>query len=134
MFETLFRYPAIVARHQSGRFAEAREQFLNHCAGQGMAHATLQRYAQELLLVAERIDITASEEIESSVIDVAADRWARAQRQRQRVDNLRWSRELFVQTAKDWLRFLGRLWDVWKSQSPGSCLLRIVFPIFRLSP
>jgi len=49
MFETLFRYPAIVARHQRGRFAEAREQFLNHCAGQGMAHATLQRYAQELL-------------------------------------------------------------------------------------
>ena len=109
MFETLFRYPAIVARHQRGRFAEAREQFLNHCAGQGMAHATLQRYAQELLVVAERIDITGSEVIESSVIDVAADRWAREQRRRQRVDGLRWSRELFVQTAEDWLRFLGRL-------------------------
>ena len=48
MFDTLFRYPAIVARHQGGRFAAARELFLNHCAGQGMAHATLQRYAQEL--------------------------------------------------------------------------------------
>jgi integrase/recombinase XerD len=109
MFETLFRYPAIVARHQRGRFAEAREQFLNHCAGQGMAHATLRRYAQELLVVAERIDITGSEVIESSIIDVAADRWAREQHQRQRVDGLRWSRELFVQTAEDWLRFLGRL-------------------------
>src|SRR5262249_48750424 len=109
MFETLFRYPAIVARHQGGRFAEAREQFLNHCTGQGMAHATLQRYAQELLVVAERIDITGSEVIESSVINVAADRWAREQHQRQRVDGLRWSRELFAQTANDWLRFLGRL-------------------------
>jgi len=58
MFETLFRYSAIVARHQGGRFAAARELFLNHCAGQGMAHATLQRCAQELLVVAERIDIT----------------------------------------------------------------------------
>jgi integrase/recombinase XerD len=109
MFETLFRYPAIVARHQRGRFAEAREQFLNHCAGQGMAHATLQRYAQELLVVAERIDITGSEVIESSVIDAAADRWAREQHQRQRVDSLRWSRELFVQTAENWFRFLGYL-------------------------
>jgi hypothetical protein len=109
MFKTLFRYPAIVARHQRGRFAEAREQFLDHCAGQGMAHATLQRYAQELLIVAERIDITGSEVIELSVIDVAADRWAREQHQRQRADGLRWSRELFVQTAADWLRFLGRL-------------------------
>jgi hypothetical protein len=40
MFEILFRYPAIVARHQRGRFAETREQFLNHCAGQGMAHVS----------------------------------------------------------------------------------------------
>jgi site-specific recombinase XerD len=74
-----------------------------------MARATLQRYAQELLVIAERIDITCSEAIESSVIEVAADGWAREQHQRQRVDGLRWSRELFVQTAKDWLRFLGRL-------------------------
>ena len=61
MFDTLFRYPAIVARHQGGRFAAARELFLNQCAGQGMAHATLQRYAQELLVVAQRIDITVGE-------------------------------------------------------------------------
>jgi integrase/recombinase XerD len=109
MFETLFRYPAIVARHQGGRFAAARELFLNQCAGQGMAHATLQRYAQELLVVAERIDITVGEAIESSVIDAAANHWAREQHQRHRVGSLRWSRELFVQTATTWLGFLGRL-------------------------
>ena len=109
MFDTLFRYPAIVARHQGGRFAAARERFLGHYAGQGMAHATLQRYAQELLVVAERIDITVGEAIESSVIDAAADHWAREQHQRHRAGGQRWSRELFVQTATDWLRFLGRL-------------------------
>ena len=109
MFDTLFRYPAIVARHQEARFAAARELFLNHCAGQGMAHATLQRCAQELLVVAERIDITVGEVIESSVIDAAADRWVREQHQRQRVGGPRWSRQLFIQTATDWLRFLGRL-------------------------
>jgi integrase/recombinase XerD len=72
MFETLFRYPAIVARHQGGRFAAARELFLNYCAGQGMAHATLQRYAQELLVVSDRIDITVGAAIAPSVIDAAA--------------------------------------------------------------
>ena len=109
MFETLFRYPAIVARHQGGRFATARERFLNQCAGQGMAHATLQRYAQELLVVAKHIDITVGEAIGSAVIHDAANHWAREQQQRHRVGSLRWSRELFVQTATNWLRFLGRL-------------------------
>jgi integrase/recombinase XerD len=108
MFETLFLYPAIVARHRSGPFVEARERFLNHRASQGLARATLQRYARELLVVSERIDII-GEAIEPSAIEAAADRWAREQRQRQRVHGLRWSRELFVQTATDWLYFLGRL-------------------------
>jgi site-specific recombinase XerD len=74
-----------------------------------MAHATLQRYAQELLVVAEHIDITVGEAIGLSVIDDAANHWAREQQQRHRAGSLRWSRELFVQTATTWLRFLGRL-------------------------
>jgi len=109
MFDTLFRYPAIVARHQRAPFAEARERFLSHCYDQDMAHATLQRRAQELLVVAERIDITVGEEIGPSVIEAAADRWAREQRKRKRAHGLRRSRELFIHTAKDWLQFLGRL-------------------------
>ncbi len=40
-FESLFQYPAIVARHRGGPFAEARERFINHCASQGLARATL---------------------------------------------------------------------------------------------
>jgi integrase/recombinase XerD len=109
MFETLFQYPAIVARHQGGPFAEARERFLNYRASQGLAHTTLQRCAQELLVVAERIDITNGTPIGPSTIEAAADRWAREQQQRQRVHGPRWSRELFVQTATDWLYFLGHL-------------------------
>ena len=102
MFETLFQYPAIVARHRRGPFAEARERFLNHCASQGLARTTLQRYAQELLVIAERIDITTGDAIGSSVIEAAASRWAREQRQRQPVRGRRWSHELFVQTATAW--------------------------------
>lgn len=109
MFETLFQCPAIVARHRSGAFAEARERFLNHCASQGFARATLQRYAQELLVVAERIDITSGDAIGSSTIEAAAALWACEQQQRKRVHGPRWSRELFVQTATDWLCFLEHL-------------------------
>jgi integrase/recombinase XerD len=35
--------------------------------------------------------------------------WAREQYSRHRVQALQWSRKLFVQTATNWLHFLGRL-------------------------
>lgn len=109
MFETLFKYPRVLARHRAGPSAEARELFLNHCVSQGLAHATVLRHARELLVIAERIDVTMGETIGSPVIEAAADRWAREQHNRQRVQVLQWSQRLFVQTATNWLRFLGRL-------------------------
>lgn len=109
MFESLFKYPRAVARHRAGPSAEARERFLKHCASQGLAGATLLRHARELLVIAERIDITMGETIGLPVIEAAAERWAREQHGRQRVHELQWSRKLFVQTATNWLHFLGRL-------------------------
>jgi site-specific recombinase XerD len=109
MFESLFRYPAVVARHRAGPFAEDREKFLDYCVSRGFAHRTLQRCAQELLVVAERLDITSDKAVGVQAIEAAADRWAREQNQRKRARDLRWSRYLFVQTAKDWLQFLGVL-------------------------
>ncbi len=109
MFETLFKYPRVIARHRTGPSAEAREQFLKHCVGQGLASATVLRHARELLVIAERIDITRGETIGSPAIDDAADRWAREQHDRHRVQALQWSRKLSVQTATNWLHFLGCL-------------------------
>ena len=51
-FESLFQYPAIVARHRGGPFAEARERFINHCASQGLARATLVRRVDDVLALA----------------------------------------------------------------------------------
>ena len=109
MFETLFKYPRVLARHRAGPSAEGRERSLNHGVSQGLAHATLLRHARELLVIAERIDISMGEAIGSPAIEAAADRWAGEQRHRQRVQGLQWSRQLFVQTATNWLHFLGRL-------------------------
>ena len=41
MFEELFVYPKVLARHRAGPLADAREQFLAHCAGYGAARHTL---------------------------------------------------------------------------------------------
>jgi hypothetical protein len=109
VFETLFKYPRVVARHRTGPSLEARERFLTHCVSQGLAGATLLRHARELLVIAGRIDITVGETIGAPEIEAAADRWAREQYDRRRVEALQWSRKLFVQTATNWLHFLGRL-------------------------
>ena len=109
MFETLFKYPRVIARHRTGPCAEAREQFLKHCIGQGLAGATLLRHARELLVIAERIDITIGKTIGLPAIEVAADCWDREQHDRHRAQAVGWSRKLFVQTATNWLHFLGRL-------------------------
>ena len=106
MFERLFKYPRVLARHQEGPAAEARQRFLNHCSDQGMARATLLRNAREVLVIADRIDVAAGRTITRQEIEGAADRWAIDQHKRRRVQEPRWSRALFIQTATSWLRFL----------------------------
>ena len=118
MFETLFKYHRVVARHRTGPFAEAREQFLKHCANQGLAGATLLRHARELLVIAERIDITNGETVGTPTIEAAADRWAREQHDRYRVQEVQWSRKLFVQTTMNWLNFLRGLDEPQPKRAP----------------
>jgi integrase/recombinase XerD len=71
-----------------------------------MARATLLRNAREVLVIADRIDVTAGSTVTRQEIEVAAHRWARDQLRRHRVLEPGWSRALFIQTATSWLRFL----------------------------
>jgi integrase/recombinase XerD len=116
MFETLFKYPRVLARHREGPVADARESFLIHCADQGVARGTLLRTARELLVIARRIDLTTDKVISAHDVETAADRWVHHQKSRRRVGGPRWSRELFLQTAETWLRFLDR-WEEPKSEA-----------------
>ncbi len=84
MFEVLFIYPKVLARHQAGPAAVERERYLAHCADQGAAQGTLLRIARELLVIAERIDVTVGKSIALSEIDDAARAWARQQKRRRR--------------------------------------------------
>ena len=107
----------MLARHQQAPAIAERERFLQHCAENGKARATLISVANELRVIAIRLDIGINSPITREHIVIAAERWARHQRRCGRSTQLRWSRERFVQVAVDWLSFLNRL-EVKKSARP----------------
>ena len=82
MFETLFKYPRVLARHREGPVADARERFLTHCAEQGLARESLLRTAREVLIIAKHIDLTTGTAISIHDVEAAADRWDAHQQRR----------------------------------------------------
>ncbi len=109
MLEKLFRYPAVIARHKKPPMYEERDRYIKHCAEEGCAHETLLRVARELLQIVQVLDIPPKSGVTSEQIRVAGNRWARGQCRRGHAHTLKWSRELFVQVATEWFRFLERL-------------------------
>ena len=92
MFETLFKYPRVLARHREGPATDERRRFLIHRANEGAARNTLLRTATELLVIAKNIDVTTSKAISTHDLEVAAFRWTRHQRRRCRSHGPRWSK------------------------------------------
>jgi len=109
MLESLFNYPAVLARHRNAPLFEERDRYLRHRAQQGCARGTLLRIARELLPIVRRLDMPSESLGTVQQVNTAAERWARQQCHRGRAHSFKWSRELFVQVATDWLQFLGRL-------------------------
>jgi site-specific recombinase XerD len=109
IFDVLFHYPGVLARHRHGPAAQARERYLTHCADQGAARETLLRTARELLAIAQRLDPTTDRLISLQEAEAAAGRWSRHQQRRGRIGGPKGSRHYFLQMALSWLRFLGRL-------------------------
>lgn len=109
MFETLFSYPRVLARHRDGPSALERERFLLDRANAGASRQTLLHLASELLLVARQLNPDLQKSIDVQEVQAAADRWARHQQQHGRIRDARFCRQRFVQTATGWLRFLGRM-------------------------
>ena len=58
MFDTIFHYPRVLARHRDGPASEERRRFLFYRASTGAAPATLSLLARELLVIARRIDLS----------------------------------------------------------------------------
>lgn len=109
MFETMYRYSRVLVRHLDGPAAEERDRFVTHVAAAGATRESLLHLASELLLVAQRLDVSGTRTITPQEIASAADRWVRHQRRHGHISTARYSHQRFVQVATDWLRFLGRL-------------------------
>ena len=109
MFDTLFHYPGVLARHRDGPSAQERECFLIHCASAGATRQTLLHLASELLLIARHINLSDDSLIDFQEVEAACERWVRHQRRHRRIHDPRFCRQHFVQTATRWLRFLGCL-------------------------
>lgn len=109
MFEKLFKYPAVLTRHKNAPFFEERDRYLVHREKEGCAYETLLRIARELFQVVQMLPIPPTSRVAPEQIKAAAKRWARCQCRHGYARTLKWSRELFIQVATDWFRFLGRL-------------------------
>lgn len=109
MFDTLFTYPCIVARHQAGTYAESRAQFLEHCADLGHPRSSLRKIAWILLVFSQSIDLDRPGHITRQEIEYAIDHRIRYARRPEHAADSRSSRLLFIHVATEWLRFLGCL-------------------------
>jgi integrase/recombinase XerD len=124
MFETLFNYPSVLARHREGPAAEERERFLVHRANQDAARSTLLRTARDLLIIAKNIDVADSSAICNHDVEAAAAKWAGRQWRGHHSHGPRRSRALFLGLATNWLRFLGRLQEARPTPSPFADLIK----------
>jgi hypothetical protein len=66
-----------------------------HCAEQGLARATLTHLADELLVVAQGLQMDRWQ-VSAQDIGVAADRWAKHQKRNKRARTGKWSRQWFI--------------------------------------
>ncbi|MER9121218.1 hypothetical protein NKH93_32480 [Mesorhizobium sp. M0954] len=96
MFDTLFSYPKVLTRHQTGPARDERERYLvDRATVDGLAHATLLRIAGELLIVARWIGLGHDGPVTSQDIVSAAQSWADHQLVQGRARDDRWPRQLF---------------------------------------
>ena len=123
MFEKLFSYRRVLARHRDAPFAQEREAYLRHRAQQGAAKETLLNIARELLVICKKLPLVSDRAIDAAEIEATAARWARLQQRRHRARTQLWPRGLFVLRATQWLQFLGRFKKAEEKAVPFSDLI-----------
>lgn len=108
MYETLFKYPGVLARYCKGPYAEAREQFVESCAKQGYSRRMQVKIAWILMTVAPALDLNKGA---LTTLDVqrAIECRMHVLRQPGGVTDAMSSRALFVRFVEAWLRSMGLL-------------------------
>jgi hypothetical protein len=118
MFETLYRCPRTVARHEHGPLHESRLRYLEHLAAQGAALHTITAAAGAIYRAAIWMKLDESCPVERKDVERAAKRWAhRSYRNASSRGPDKTDRE-FRQTTCKWLRFAGRLQESDRAPPP----------------
>src|SRR5437763_1079028 len=105
MFEELFAGPIARARQRHSPLPEERRRFLGHLKCLGYARGTLRAVACELIVIATRLDLSATRSLDASVVEAAAQRWAAHQLLRHHSTSRRLSIRNFRHWAEQWLRY-----------------------------
>lgn len=124
MFETLFSYPAVRRRHQSGPLAAQRAAYLQELAAQGAAYGTLVRRARYCLCVAREIaGQPEAHRFGPDEIATLASQWAQRRTQQGRARGPRWPQAHFEAAATDFLQAIGQYWKPVSPPGPYDQLL-----------
>ena len=124
MIEDLFKSPTILARYREGPLAEARDEFLKHCAKEGYSRSMLRKIAWILLAVANSIDIDHGN-VTTQGIELAVDSRIRFKRQAIRAKESVWTRQMFIHFATEWVRHMGILQQLPKAQNNFTALIDV---------
>lgn len=122
MIADLFKRPTVLARYREGPLAEAREEFLEHCAKEGYSRSMLRKIAWILLAVAHTVDIDRGN-ITRQDIERAVDCRMRFSRRPIRAKESLWTRQMFIRFATEWLRRLGCLQQARGTQNTFAALV-----------
>lgn len=122
MFEQLFTYPGVRARHRAAPLGQERERYLAARAAVGLAPDTLRNLAQELRLIAQSLELPAHGSVGAAAIHVAAQRWVESQCHGQHAQDRQGPRQRFIRVATEWLRFLGRFHESAAEAGPFAVL------------
>ena len=109
MFNTLYRCPRTIARHENGPLAESRRRYLEHLAAQGAALHTLRGAAGIIYRAAIWMKLDESGPVERKEVERAAKRWAHRSYRNASCRGPQQTDKEFRQTTCNWLRFVGRL-------------------------
>jgi hypothetical protein len=123
MFEQLFTYRGVLSRHREAPLVAERERYLATRAAVGLAPATLQNLAQALYIIAHTLELPADGPLDTTAINLAANRWVQSQLHGQHVLGRQGSRRRFIRVATEWLRFLSRLDEPEEGVAPLTSLV-----------
>jgi integrase/recombinase XerD len=124
MFEQLFTYRGVLARHREAPLVEERERYLAMCAAVGLAPDTLRNLAQTLRIIAHTLAFPAAGPLNTTAINMAAERWVQSQLYGQRGQDRQGPRRRFIRVATEWARFLGRLEEPEEDAAPFTVLIK----------